>query len=232
MKKILSILLVLTLFFTLPSCSQEENASSEVNTSTTQGNSISSNESKIETNENKISSSDTSVPESTQTEVSKLETTPSNPQTSNVVTENEKGKETNTNVKQTFSPKVVASQCTHKYQNPTCTSFMPCTICGEHLKGLYQGQKIEYGHLYDSNKCVDCGLCKKACPTENTPSKNEVIDVFAYKAKDSIRKKSTSGGAAAALAEAVIDNGGVVFGASLNKDFCLNHIEIKTKKDN
>ena len=83
----------------------------------------------------------------------------------------------------------------------------------------------------DENKCIDCGLCKKACPTESMPDKNEVIDVFAYKAKDSIRKNSTSGGAAAALAEAVIDNGGVVFGASLNKDFCLNHIEINSKKD-
>jgi len=83
----------------------------------------------------------------------------------------------------------------------------------------------------DSNKCVSCGLCKKVCPIENTPNKNEILEVFAYKAKDSLRKKSTSGGAAAALSEAVINDGGVVFGANLNQEFCLNHIAIKTKKD-
>lgn len=83
----------------------------------------------------------------------------------------------------------------------------------------------------DSNKCVNCGLCKNTCPIENTPNKNEIINVFAYKAKDSLRKKSTSGGAAAALSEAVINDGGVVFGANLNEEFCLNHIAITNKKD-
>lgn len=104
-------------------------------------------------------------------------------------------------------------------------------VCKKDAISLIKNKKGFIKSFIDKNKCVDCGLCKKACPTENPPSKNEVIDVFAYKAKDSIRKNSTSGGAAAALAEAVIADGGVVFGASLNEDFCLNHIEIKTKKD-
>ena len=113
-----------------------------------------------------------------------------------------------------------------------CVGCGACkAVCKKDAISLIKNKQDFIKSFIDTNKCVDCGLCKKACPTENPPSKNEVIDVFAYKAKDSIRKNSTSGGAAAALAEAVIDNGGVVFGASLNKDFCLNHIEIKTKKD-
>lgn len=113
-----------------------------------------------------------------------------------------------------------------------CAGCGACkAVCKKDAISLIKNKQGFIKSYIDESKCIDCGLCKKACPTENLPSKNEVIDVFAYKAKDSIRKNSTSGGAAAALAEAVIDNGGVVFGASLNKDFCLNHIEINSKKD-
>ena len=113
-----------------------------------------------------------------------------------------------------------------------CVGCGACkAVCKKDAISLIKNKQGFIKSYIDENKCIDCGLCKKACPTESMPDKNEVIDVFAYKAKDSIRKNSTSGGAAAALAEAVIDNGGVVFGASLNKDFCLNHIEINSKKD-
>ncbi len=104
-------------------------------------------------------------------------------------------------------------------------------VCKKDAISLIKNQQGFIKSYIDSNKCVDCGLCKKACPIENTPLKNEALEVFAYKAKDSLRKKSTSGGAASALAESIINNGGSVYGASLDENFKLSHIRITNKKD-
>ncbi|WP_035783931.1 Coenzyme F420 hydrogenase/dehydrogenase, beta subunit C-terminal domain [Butyrivibrio sp. MC2021] len=65
--------------------------------------------------------------------------------------------------------------------------------------------------VIDTNKCIRCGLCKNKCP--------QLTDVQFYKSinwyqgwskDDSIRKKSASGGAARALAESFIHDGGCV----------------------
>lgn len=66
--------------------------------------------------------------------------------------------EGDSNPKNSFSPKVIASRCTHNYNPPSCTSLVSCTICGELLTGLYEGKPIEYGHSYQNKKCVDCGF--------------------------------------------------------------------------
>lgn len=104
-------------------------------------------------------------------------------------------------------------------------------VCKSQAISLIKNQQGFIKSYIDGNKCVNCGLCKKACPIESTPLKNEAHEVFAYKAKDSLRKKSTSGGAASALAESVINNGGSVYGASLDENFKLSHIRITNKKD-
>ena len=76
----------------------------------------------------------------------------------------------------------------------------------------------------DVKKCVNCGMCSNVCPTLNVPPKNEPNEVFAFKANDSLRKFSTSGGAAAALSEYIIKLGGCVYGAHMDDDFNLKHI--------
>ena len=83
----------------------------------------------------------------------------------------------------------------------------------------------------NTDKCIDCGMCQKVCPTINVPQKNNPEKVFAFKAEDKIRQNSTSGGAAAALAEKIINDGGVVYGASLDNDFNLKHIRINRVED-
>ncbi len=83
----------------------------------------------------------------------------------------------------------------------------------------------------DTNKCVNCGMCTKACPTINIPQKESPEEVFAFKAEDRIRKNATSGGVASAFAEKVINNGGAVYGASLDGNFNLKHIRINRVED-
>jgi hypothetical protein len=62
---------------------------------------------------------------------------------------------------QKFSPKVIASKCSHSFLPRTCTSLYPCTICGELLTKKEVGQIVEYGHIYSNNKCTVCGFERK-----------------------------------------------------------------------
>lgn len=83
------------------------------------------------------------------------------------------------------------------------------------------------GFLYpqvDSQSCIDCGLCQKVCPelhpsSERTPL---VVDA-AIHTNDQIRLKSSSGGVFSAIAEKVIADGGVVFGAAFNQVWEVEH---------
>lgn len=68
----------------------------------------------------------------------------------------------------------------------------------------------------DQSVCVDCGLCEKVCPVLQADPNDIPHQQYGYlvQHKDPlIRKESTSGGAFTAIAEYVIRNGGVVFGA-------------------
>ena len=78
----------------------------------------------------------------------------------------------------------------------------------------------------DKNKCKNCGLCEKVCPALSVPNKNQSLGVYAFKAKDELRKNSTSGGAFVALAEKVIESGGAVYGATLVNNCTVKHIRV------
>lgn len=120
-------------------------------------------------------------------------------------------------------------------KEPTTNNCIGCgackAVCKKDAISLAKNNQGFILSYIDTNKCISCGLCKKVCPIENTHSKNEPISTYAYKAKDSVRISSTSGGAAAALAEEIINMGGVIYGASLDESFKLKHIRIDNKKD-
>ena len=83
------------------------------------------------------------------------------------------------------------------------------------------------GFLYpqvDTSICIDCGLCEKVCPVINQNEPREPLAVYAAKNNnDEIRLKSSSGGIFTLLAEQVIAEGGVVFGARFNKNWEVIH---------
>lgn len=74
-------------------------------------------------------------------------------------------------------------------------------------------------------ECVDCGLCVKACPIR-TGNHNEKTSAFYAIIHDSdeVREKSSSGGVFTAMAEAVIEHKGVVYGAAFDEEFVVKHI--------
>lgn len=90
------------------------------------------------------------------------------------------------------------------------------------------------GFLYpevDKTVCVDCHLCEKVCPVLNQGKEREPLKVYAAKNKDEeIRRQSSSGGIFTLLAEQVLDDGGVVFGARFDENWEVVHACTETKE--
>lgn len=97
----------------------------------------------------------------------------------------------------------------------------------------------ELGCLYpqiDSQKCVGCAACVQSCAMLHRAARTDVRPAaFAAMARDEqLLKKSASGGVFASLAGAILDQGGAVFGCSLEqRDGSLTpvHICVEHKQD-
>lgn len=93
----------------------------------------------------------------------------------------------------------------------------------------------EYGFEYpviDEDKCIRCGRCKTVCAFQKGKASNEPLETYAAINKDrEITKKSSSGGIFAALADKVLAENGVVFGAAFDSEWNVKHIGINNKKD-
>ena len=99
-----------------------------------------------------------------------------------------------------------------------CSGCGACKeICGHNCISLRPDDEGFSYPSVDAVKCVNCGLCDKACPILNIPSDNDIRHVFAAKNKNEIERfYSSSGGIFRILAEAVLQEGGVVVGCRFN----------------
>lgn len=109
-----------------------------------------------------------------------------------------------------------------------------CTACYSVCpKNAIKMVRDNEGFLYpevDKEKCVNCGMCKKVCPILNKAKLNE-FKPKAYlfqNSNEEIRKDSTSGGIFTAIGEFVIKNNGIVYGATLDDNFVVNHIGVES----
>lgn len=72
--------------------------------------------------------------------------------------------------------------------------------------------------------CIDCGLCEKVCPClKEQKDEGEPIAYAVQNKNDSVLKSSTSGGFFTPLAEYVIANNGIVYGAAFDQEFNVVH---------
>lgn len=92
----------------------------------------------------------------------------------------------------------------------------------------------EHGFLYpviDAGLCVECGLCKKVCGFQNIRPEEMPLEAYAAAGKEREQQlRSASGGVAAVLARCVVEQGGIVFGCSMeNRDgqLCPAHIGVE-----
>lgn len=99
-----------------------------------------------------------------------------------------------------------------------------CSACVQKCpKQCISQQEDTEGFLYpvvDKEICIDCGLCEKVCPVINPYKKRASVHTYAAINKnEEVRMKSSSGGIFTLLAEMVIDQGGVVFGARFDENW-------------
>ena len=73
---------------------------------------------------------------------------------------------------------------------------------------------------FDKEKCVGCRKCVKSCPVyeKEDQSVKDLEAYIAWNKKEEMRKNSSSGGVFSALAQKVLDEGGYVAGAALDRD--------------
>ena len=107
-----------------------------------------------------------------------------------------------------------------------CTGCSACaSVCSVDAISMKADSE---GFLYPEinfDKCINCGKCRKICPVTNKFKDGEQIpEVYAVVNNDhELRANSSSGGVFTALAEAVINDGGVVFGAGFNEELEVVH---------
>ena len=81
----------------------------------------------------------------------------------------------------------------------------------------------------DLQRCVRCNRCDATCPVLQETLKSTPFAGYAYRSKDNeLLKKTSSGGFFTAIAERVLTNGGVVFGAAFNAENEVEHTYVES----
>lgn len=107
-----------------------------------------------------------------------------------------------------------------------CSGCAACSMACS--KKCITMQSDEEGFRYpvvDNKICINCGLCEKTCPIINKKDSQDGIRISyaAINKDENIRLSSSSGGIFYALAQIVIEDDGIVFGAKFDDGFRVVH---------
>lgn len=112
-----------------------------------------------------------------------------------------------------------------------CTGCYACKqVCAKGAIHSKEDKGFSYPEI-DASQCVDCGLCTKVCPVLNPDQCNDVnkdnaVSYAIWNNNLRDRMNSSSGGAFSALADKVIKEGGIVYGAAWDNAMRLKHIGV------
>ncbi|MFI3325747.1 MAG: Coenzyme F420 hydrogenase/dehydrogenase, beta subunit C-terminal domain [Clostridia bacterium] len=116
-----------------------------------------------------------------------------------------------------------------------CSGCHACSnICP---KGCIEMKTDAEGFWYpyvNEDNCINCNLCEKVCPVINenhNDIKTNTDTYAAFNNNEEIRMKSSSGGVFTLIAENVIKQNGVVFGACFDDNFNVVHDYAETIDD-
>lgn len=110
-----------------------------------------------------------------------------------------------------------------------------CTAC-MHICPVkcIEMREDEEGFLYplvDKRKCISCHKCENVCPVENLRNDNTDTKTFVgYNKNEEIRSKSSSGGIFSLLAEWILSQDGVIFGAAFDENFEVCHVAAENEE--
>ena len=115
-----------------------------------------------------------------------------------------------------------------------CTGCEACrNACDQGALRMEESAEGFLRPVVDAKRCTDCGACATACPVLNKPALERMPSPGAYAcwhADDQVRRRSSSGGAFSALAEAVLDAGGGVWGAAYDARLHVRHVEVRERE--
>lgn len=115
-----------------------------------------------------------------------------------------------------------------------CTGCEACAnICPHQaIEMRVDWRGFRYPHV-NSSECIDCGLCQKQCPGNKNETKPfEFGRCFAFQEKnETYLYNASSGGAFGVIARYVLQQGGVVFGASMDSAYHINYKAVETIED-
>lgn len=108
-----------------------------------------------------------------------------------------------------------------------------CSACAQICpRSCIRMEADREGFLYpvvDQDRCSRCGLCERICPVSHPVQTQKGTQALAVYSKDGeIRRRSSSGGVFFLLAQAILEQGGVVFGAAFDKNCRVVHTAAQT----
>ena len=121
---------------------------------------------------------------------------------------------------------------TIKEKKKCCGCTACATICPHHALTMKADKSGFLYPIVDKNKCINCGLCEKVCPILHENEERIPTYSFAIKNNDEeVRLKSSSGGLFPIIAGKTIEAGGIVYGATFDKQWNVKHIGITKMED-
>ncbi len=114
-----------------------------------------------------------------------------------------------------------------------CTGCEACAqICPTQAITL---ERDSEGFLYPKvniELCINCDKCEVVCPVIHPQKARKPKEVLAaYSSDDSLRERSSSGGIFTLLAQQILADGGVVYGARYGANFEVEHIAIESEDE-
>lgn len=118
-------------------------------------------------------------------------------------------------------------------KNYFCTGCGACAnACNTKALKLIKDKNGFLKPVFDKSLCVDCNRCISVCPILKKKNISEYQpQCFMAMADDETRKLSSNGGTFSILAREVFNRNGVVFGASWNSDFSVQHSKAENEEE-
>lgn len=117
------------------------------------------------------------------------------------------------------------------FDKHNCCGCSACVqICPKQCIVLEEDEKGFMYPIVHKEHCINCGLCEKVCPFLIHGRNHYPIEVYAASNPDeTVRMNSSSGGIFSMLAETILNENGVVFGACFDEKWNVIHDYTETK---
>ncbi len=119
--------------------------------------------------------------------------------------------------------------------NDSCTGCKLCeTVCPHSAITFSDDEEGFWQPIVADDQCTNCGLCRKKCPAllKEPVGQHAPVDVYGGWNQDQLtHQKSSSGGVFSLLAQAVLEQDGLVYGAVFKDDWTVKHIRATSPEE-